>query len=95
MANNLEIGVEVCGNVIQQYRQSLEVLKELDLPDSAKLALAQLNSNMTVLTNTVYDLKSTSNDLLKVSTGHYQSSMDSRREAWVNSAQLPQGIKLN
>ena len=39
LANNLEIGVEVCSNVIQQSRQSLELLKELDLPDSAKLAI--------------------------------------------------------
>ena len=93
LANNLEIGVEVCANVVQQSKQSLEVLKELDLPDNAKLALIQLNSNMTVLTNTVYDLKSTSNDLLKVSTGHYQFGLDSRREAWVNSARLPQGVK--
>ena len=53
LANNLEIGVEVCSNLIQQSRQSLEVLKEVDLPDSAKLALAQLNSNMTLMTNTV------------------------------------------
>ena len=93
LANNLEIGVEVCSNVIQQSRQSLELFKELDLPDSARLALSQLNSNMTVLTNTVYDMKSTSNDLLKVSAGHYQYSLDSRREAWVNTALIPPGIR--
>ena len=93
LANNLEIGVEVCSMLVQQSKQSIEVLKEVDLPDSAKLALAQLNSNMTLMTNTVFDLKSTSNDLLKVSAGHYRASLDSRREAWVNSTQLPQGIK--
>ena len=65
----------------------------MDLPDSAKLALAQLTSNMTVMTNTVFDLKSTSNDLLKVSTSNYKASIYSRREAWVNSTRLPQGIK--
>ena len=60
-----------------------DVLKSCDLPDEAKLALAQLNRNMALMANTVYDLKSTNNDLLKVSVGQYNQSLDNRREAWV------------
>ena len=45
------------------------------------------------MTNSVYDLKSTNNDLLKVSVGLYNQSLDSRREAWVNIAQLPPAMK--
>ena len=85
--------VEVCSTLVQQSKQSLEVLKSCDLPDSAKLALAQLNRNMALMNNTVFDLKSTNTDLLKVSVRHYNQSLDSRREAWVHSTQLPQGIK--
>ena len=93
LANNFEIGVEVCNTLIQQSKQSLEVIQACDLPDNAKLAMAQLNRNMALMTNTVYDLKSTNNDLLKASIGQYNSSLDQRREAWVNSAQLPPGLK--
>ena len=69
------------------------MLKGCELTDEAKLALAQLNRNMGLMTNAVYDLKSMNNDLLKVSVGLYNQSLDSRREAWVNIAQLPPGLK--
>ena len=46
---------------------------------------------MALMSNTVVNLKSTNNDLIKVSVGQY--NLDNSREAWVNVAQLPQGIK--
>ena len=55
LANNFEIGVEVCNTLIQQSKLSLELLKSCDLPDNAKLALAQLNRNMAHMNNTVFD----------------------------------------
>ena len=49
--------------------------------------------NMALMSNIVYNLKSTNNDLLKVSLAQYNQALDDRREDWVNVVQLPTGIK--
>ena len=67
LANNLEIGVEICNTIVQQFIQSLEVVQPCELPDNAKRAIAQINRSMALMTNTVYDMKSTNNDLLNLS----------------------------
>ena len=64
ISNNLELGTEACNTLIQQSKSQLEVLKALHLPENAKIALAQLNRNMALMNNTVFDMKSTNNDLL-------------------------------
>ena len=63
LANNFEVGVEVCSTLISQSKQSLDVLKSCDLSDEVKLAVGQLNRHMALMSSTVYDLKSTNNDL--------------------------------
>ena len=69
------------------------MLKSVDLPDQAQIALAQLSRNMALLNNSVFDVKSTNNDLLNLSLAQYNKALDDRREAWIKSTHLPQGVK--
>ena len=47
---------------------------------------------MALLNNSVFDVKSTNNDLLNLSLAQYNKALDDRREAWINSTHLPQGV---
>ena len=78
---------------MKQVKQSVEVVQSCDLPDNAKIAIAQMTRTMALMSNAIYDMKSTNNDLLQLSVGQYKSSLDQRKEAWVNSARLPIGLK--
>ena len=93
LSNNLEIGVEVCNTLIEQNRGYLDEFKTLELPVQAKVALFQLNKNMTLLNNTVYDMKSSNNDFLNLSLNQYNKSLSDRRDAWVDSTNLAAGVK--
>ena len=93
LANNIEIGVEVCGTLVRNTQKDIESLKEMDLPDQAKFTLLSMVSNMTLMDKTIFDLKSTNNDYLKLSLAQYNQALNSRKEAWVNSTSLPQGVK--
>ena len=48
---------------------------------------------MTLLNNLVFDVKSTNNDLLNLSLAQYNEALDDRREDWIHSTHLPQGVK--
>ena len=93
LSNNIEIGVEVCNTLIQDSSKHLESLKAMDLPDRAKIDLLNLVGNMTLLNKTVFDLKSTNNNFLKLSLAQYNHALQDRKEAWVNSTHLPIGVK--
>ena len=93
LANNVEIGVEVAGTLVSNTQKDIESLQELDLPDQAKFTLLRMVNNMTLLDKTVFDLKSTNNDFLKMSLAQYNQALQSRKEAWINSTYLPQGVK--
>ena len=67
LANNIEIGVEVCSTLVQNTNKDIESLKELDLPDQAKFSILSMVNNMTLMSKTIFDLKSTNNDYLKLS----------------------------
>ena len=83
----------MCNTLVQGTSKHIESLKELDLPDQAKIAILNMVSNMTLLNKTIFDLKSTNNDYLKLSLAQYNQALQSRKEAWVNSTHLPIGVK--
>ena len=93
LSNNIEIGVEVCNTLVQDSNRHLESLKALDLPDQAKIDILNIVGNLTLLNKTVFDLKSTNNDYLKLSLAQYNQALQNRKEAWVNSTHLPIGVK--
>ena len=79
--------------MVEESTKQLEVLKSVDLPDQAKIALSQLSRNIALLNNTVFDIKSTNNDLLNLSLAQYNKALDDRRDVWINSTHLPNGVK--
>ena len=50
---------------------------------------------MALLNNKVFDLKSTNNDFLNLSLTQYNQALQERKEAWVNSTHLPEGVKTD
>ena len=93
ISNNLELGAQACNTVLQQSRSQLNVLRALDLPQEAKVALAHLNRNLALMNNTVFDMKSTNSDLLHLSVSQYNKALTDRRNAWVESTHLALGVK--
>lgn len=93
VSNNIEIGVEVTGNLLNQIGEQLQRLRSRDLPAGLSTPLAIINSKMAMLKQTNFDIKSSNNDIMKVALSQYQGALESRREAWFDEANLPTGIR--
>ena len=97
IANNSEIGVEAQGSLINRCFNSMDkITKSLlvednptELPLSVQNQLGSIKTSLNLMKQTLYDLKSSNNDLLQLALGQYNEAMLQRRNAWLGATQLP------
>jgi len=92
LANNTEIGVDVASSLLDKAQASVdEALSPSNVPAKSQYALLDLHRTVALLRNTVFDLKSTNNDLMQAVVSQYNHSVTDRREAWLSASSLPKG----
>ena len=92
LANNMEIGIEAQGSLIKRCQRNINKIKEYEVPEEVQGLLGSLNTSLHIMNQTLFDLKSSNNDLMKMSLGQYNQSMTDRREAWLAATDLPIGM---
>ena len=93
LSNNMEIGVEAQGSLINRCASSLDKIKEVpDLPRAVLNQVGSIQSSLALMKQTMFDLKATNNDLLQLALGQYNESLVSRREAWLTATDLPKNL---
>ena len=92
LANNMEIGIEAQGSLIKRCQRNINRIKEHEVPEEVQGLLGSLNTSLQLMNQTLFDLKSSNNDLMKMSLGQYNQSMTDRREAWLAATDLPIGM---
>ena len=97
IANNTEIGVEAQGSLINRCFNSLDKITKcmlvddnhIDLPVPVQNQLGSIKTSLNLMKQTLFDLKSSNNDLLQLALGQYNEAMIQRRNAWLGATQLP------
>ena len=92
LSNNVETGAEVCQSLLSKSAEFTKALMDSDLPAPAQIKVMELTRVNRLMSNAIYDIKSSNNDLLKGSLCQYQSALQTRREAWLSASTLPQGL---
>ena len=92
IANNMEIGIEAQGSLIKRCQRNIAKIKEFDVPEEVQGYLGSLNTSLQLMNQTLFDIKSSNNDLMKMSLGQYNQSLTDRREAWLTATDLPIGL---
>ena len=97
IANNSEIGVEAQGSLINRCFSSMDKITKsllideghVELPVPVQNQLGSIKTSLNLMKQTLFDLKSSNNDLLQLALGQYNESMLQRRNAWLGATQLP------
>ena len=97
IANNAEIGVEAQGSLINRCFNSLDRITKsmivdddpIELPTSVQNQLGSIKTSLNLMRQTLFDLKSSNNDLLQLALGQYNDSLMQHRNAWLGATQLP------
>ena len=93
LSNNIEIGVEVANTLSTRLKEQVSKVGEADLSPETALLLSQMKTNIDLLGQTINDIKSSNNDLLKTAVDQYHLSLVSRRDSWLTASTLPKGLK--
>ena len=94
IANNLEIGVEAQGSLINRCFTAIEKITDTptDLSPFVLNQLGSLQNSLRLMKQTMFDIKSSNNDLLQLALGQYNDSMLQRRNAWLSATTLPASV---
>ena len=85
----MEIGIEAQGSLIKRCGRTITRIREYDVPEEALGLLGSLNTSLQLMNQTLFDIKSSNNDLMKQSMIQYNQSLFDRREAWLTATNLP------
>ena len=92
LANNMEIGIEAQGSLIKRCQRNIQRINQFEVPEEVHGLLGSLTTSLHLMNQTLFDIKSSNNDLMKMSLGQYNQSMTDRKEAWLTATDLPPGL---
>ena len=94
LSNNIEIGIEAQGSLINRCSDAIMRITDtpVDVDPFVLNQLGSLKNSLALMKQTMFDLKSSNNDLLQLALGQYNESLLKRREAWLSATQLPNTV---